>query len=242
MQLLNAFVLHTRPWRDTSSLVDLLLEQGSRVRAIARGQRNQSGRSKGNICQPFRPLSIALSGRSELKTIARLEANGVACCPPGDRLYAGFYANEILLRALPESGPHPPLFVAYQQLISALVDPGLDIEPPLRRFELSLLEELGYGIDFFHAGISGEALQAGRDYTFVAETGFVALHEQQRVAPANIYAGSILLRLGRGEFDAAECRSVAKRLMRQALRPLLGDKPLQSRILYRPADSVNPRS
>ncbi len=241
MELLNAYVLHTRPWRDTSSLVDLLLQQGNRVRAIARGQRNQSGRSKGNICQPFRPLSIALSGRSELKTITRLEPNGTACTPPGDRLYAGFYANEILLRALPESDPHPPLFVAYQQLVSALADPRVDIEPPLRRFELTLLEELGYGIDFFHDGISGEGLQAGRDYTFVTETGFVALHQQQRVAAANVYGGNVLLRLGRGEFDAAECRGVAKRLMRQALQPLLGDKPLQSRILYRPADSVKPR-
>ena len=242
MELLSAYILHTRPWRDTSSLVDLLLQTGSRVRAISRGQRNQSGRSKGNICQPFRPLLVALSGNSELKTITRLEPNGVAGSLPGDRLYAGFYANEVLMRALPESDPHAPLFVAYQRLLGALSDPRIDVEPPLRRFELSLLEDLGYGIDFFHDGVSGEPLHAGCDYTFVMETGFVALHQQQRVAAVNIYAGSVLQRLARGELDAADCRAVAKRLMRQALQPLIGDKPLHSRMLYRPADAVKPQS
>jgi DNA repair protein RecO (recombination protein O) len=241
MELLSAYILHTRPWRDHSLLVDVLLQQGDRIRAIARSQRKQSGRSKGTICQPFRPLLIAVTGRSELKTIAQLDADGPAFALPDDRLYAGFYANEILLRALPEADPHPPLFIAYQRLLAALVDRQLDIEPPLRRFELTLLEELGYGIDFSHDAVSGEALRAGASYTFIAETGFVELEARQLRDHGNVYSGSHLLQVGQGQIESGASRTVAKQLMRQALRPLLGDKPLQSRMLYRPADSIRSR-
>ena len=241
MELLSAYVLHTRPWRDHSLLVDVLLQQGYRIRAIARGQRKQSGRSKGTVCQPFRPLLIAVAGNSELKTVTHLEADGPAFALPGSRLYAGFYANEILLRALPEADPHPPLFIAYRDLLAALVDRQVDIEPPLRRFELTLLDELGYGIDFCHDASSGEALQAGSSYTFVAETGFVELDARQLRDHGNVYSGKHLLQVGRGQIESGASRVVAKQLMRQALRPLLGDKPLQSRMLYRPADAKKSR-
>jgi DNA repair protein RecO (recombination protein O) len=241
MELLSAYVLHTRPWRDNSLLVDVLLQQGYRVRGIARGQRKQSGRNKGTVCQPFRPLLIAVAGKSELKTIIHLDADGPAFALPGDRLYAGFYANEILLRALPEADPHPPLFIAYRHLLAALVDRQLDIEPPLRRFELTLLNELGYGIDFYHDARSGEALRSGANYAFVAETGFVELDARQLRDHGNVYSGSHLLQVGQGQIESGAGRTVAKQLMRQALRPLLGNKPLQCRMLYRPAGSIKSR-
>lgn len=237
MELLNAYILHTRPWRDTSYLVDILTLQRGRVRGVARGLRKQSGKNKGNICQPFRPLLLSLRGRGELQTVAAIEPDGPPCTLPGDHLYAAFYANEILLRALPESDPHPVLFRSYRALLDALAMPGLDIEPFLRRFELSLLDELGYGIDFFHDAASGGELQADCGYVFVAEEGFVAREHGQVRERHELYAGSHVLAVGRGEFDSAACRLVAKKVMRQALLPLLGDRPLNSRLLYRPADS-----
>lgn len=233
MELMKTYVLHTRPWRDSSLLVDLLVEQQGRVRAIARGQRRQSSRHSGNICQPFRPLLASLSGRGELKNLSRLEADGMVCTLPGDRLYAGFYVNELLLRVLPESDPHPRLYAEYQQLLAVLAAPCDTIEPALRYFECTLLEQLGYAIDFRHEAHTGNPLQADTEYQFVAEAGFVAL-DLRGARSGPVYPGTELLQVGRGQLESASTRAVAKQLMRQALAPLLGEKPLQSRMLYQP--------
>jgi DNA repair protein RecO (recombination protein O) len=156
---------------------------------------------------------------------------------PGNRLYAGFYANEILLRALPEADPQPLLYDAYRHLLQDLLDPAIAIEPPLRRFELTLLDELGYGIDFYHDAHSGESIRDGVNYTFVTEAGFIACSGSQIREQGNIYDGARLLQLGQGDLQSDASRVAAKHIMRQAMRPLLGDKPLQSRRLYRPADA-----
>jgi DNA repair protein RecO (recombination protein O) len=239
MNLLKVYVLHTRPWRDSSLLVDLLVQHHGRVRAIARGQRRQSSRQRGNICQPFRPLLAGFSGRGELKTVSRLEADGPMSSLPGERLYAGFYANELLLRSMPEADPHPRLFNSYQQLVLALATPATDVEPLLRGFERILLEEMGYGIDFRHEADSGDLLQPGLEYQFVAGAGFVPADSRDS-SPGPTYPGAELLRVGMGQFEAASTRTAAKQLMRAALVPLLGDKPLNSRMLYRPAAGVKP--
>jgi DNA repair protein RecO (recombination protein O) len=101
-----------------------------------------------------------------------------------------------------------------------------------------LLEELGYAIDFNHDALSGEAVEAGLEYVFVAETGFVARGLQSPRERINLYSGHDLLCLGRGEFTQPDARRAAKKILRQALAPLLGDKPLNSRMLYRPADAL----
>lgn len=238
MNLLSAYILHTRPWRDTSLLLDVLSPEQGRIRAVARGQRNQSGRHKGSVCQPFRPLAVALVGKSELKTISRIEADGPPRLLPGKHLYAGFYANEILLRALPEADPHPRLYQAYDALLATLACADADIEPPLRQFEMILLDELGYGIDFSHDAASGLELQPDGRYAFVAEQGFVALGAGRIAQSRAVYRGRDVLALARGQFTEGHSRDVAKRVMRQALQALVGDKPLQSRMLYRPAESA----
>ncbi len=239
MNLVKVYVLHTRPWRDSSLLADLLSQQHGRVRAIARGQRRQSSRQRGNICQPFRPLLAGFSGRGELKTLSRLEADGPMSSLPGERLYAGFYANELLLRSMPEADPHPRLFNSYQQLVLALATPATDVEPLLRGFERVLLEEMGYGIDFQHEADTGELLRPGLEYQFVVGAGFVPVESRNsQMGPS--YPGAELLRVEKGQFEAASTRAVAKQLMRVALVPLLGDRPLNSRMLYQPTAGPKP--
>jgi DNA repair protein RecO (recombination protein O) len=239
MDLLKAYVLHTRPWRDSSLLVDLLARNHGRLRVVARGQRRQSARQRGNICEPFRPLLAGVSGRGELKTLSRLEADGTMPRLPPERLYAGFYVNELLLRSLPEADPQPRLFAGYQRLVMALATPATDIEPPLRGFERLLLEEMGYGVDFQHRADTGQSIEPGVDYRFVVEAGFVPVNSVDD-HPGPRYPGAELLRVDRGQFEAASTRAVAKQLMRAALLPLVGDKPLNSRMLYQPAARVRP--
>src|SRR5690606_7112774 len=57
----SAFVLHSRPYRESSALVDFLTPQG-RFRAVLRGARGKAG----TLARPFVPLEVEFRGRGDL--------------------------------------------------------------------------------------------------------------------------------------------------------------------------------
>lgn len=227
MDAVTAFVLHARPYRESSQLVDVLtLEQG-RVGLVARGSR---GARRGNPLLPFRCYRMVLSGRGELRRAQGIEALDTPVLLAGHALYAALYLNELLVRLLYRDVPVPGVFESYQAALPALAGGGV-LEPTLRLFEKRLLDELGYGHRYAET-VDGEPVREGALYTFDPDTGM-------RPAPAGLpadqcFPGSALLALEAGTLaDAADLRA-SKRLMRRALAPHVGDRPLQSRALFRP--------
>jgi len=131
------YVLHSRPYRETSLLVDFLtLEQG-RISAVARGARRPRARLRSTL-QPFQTLQLGWQGRQELKTLGTVEA--VEISPPlsGRALLCGLYVNELLQRLLQPGEPCPRLFLYYRYVLNELLE-GRDLEGALRTFERQLL-------------------------------------------------------------------------------------------------------
>ena len=122
---LPAFVLHSRPYKESSALVDLFTPQG-RLRAVLRSARGKSG----SQARPFLPLEIELRGKGELKTLSRLEPNGIPNLLHGDVLFSGLYLNELLIRLLPAQDPQPELFEHYGLTLQALAA-GRPLQPLL---------------------------------------------------------------------------------------------------------------
>jgi len=236
IELQSAWVLHTRPYRDTSLIVDLLTRDHGRVSVIAKGVR-KSGRSQKNNqrqkLNPFIPLLVSCQGRSELKTLTGIETHGHGELLGGKVLFSALYLNELLIRLLPPMDAHPQVFDHYQQVLRELgqcsqhadVDEQYLLECILRRFEFNFLHELGYGIDFQHDCTSGKKILAEHSYSFYPDRGFVLSRE-----PA--IPGVHLLALADDTFNSAEVRRTAKYLSRAALKVLLGGKPLKSREFF----------
>lgn len=134
-----AFVLHSRPYKETSALVDFFTPLG-RLRAVLRGARGKAGA----LARPFVPLEVEFRGRSELKNVVRLEPNGIPNLLSGEALFSGLYLNELMIRLLPAEDPHPALFDHYLATLPLLAA-GNPLEPLLRSFEWRLLDDLGYG-------------------------------------------------------------------------------------------------
>ena len=229
IELQAAYILHTRPYRDTSLLVDFFTHDYGRVSAVARGVRQRKG-NKRQLLNPFQRLLISWQGHSDLKLLTGFESGNHYVQLQAEGLYSGFYLNELLLRLLPEMDPHPHLFEDYQQALAALS--GLaGLEPSLRQFEFKLLEDLGYGLDFTRDAQSHLPLLAELDYCCDIQQGFVLAQPltpgQQR------FKGECLLAIAVGDYRLAQTRQVAKTLARLLLQPLLGTRPLQSRALFR---------
>jgi DNA repair protein RecO (recombination protein O) len=226
-----AYILHTRPYRDTSLLLEAFTPEHGRFSLVARGARRKArGGSSSALLQPFTPLLISFGGRSELKTLKAVEAAAPALLLRGERVYSGLYLNELLVRLLHRHDPHPRLFVAYGEALAEVIETPC-VEKVLRRFEYRLLDELGYSFDLSAEGDTGEALRADGWYHYQSNCGLVARRD---IAEPSIpaFAGDDLLLMAGGEFGGA-ARQTAKRLLRLALSEHLGDVPLRSRDLFR---------
>lgn len=220
-----AYVLHRWPFQDSSLLVELLTKEHGRYRVVAKGARRPKSQWRA-ILQPFTPLCVATQGRHELQTLRYAEASASAIALYGNALYSGFYLNELLQRLTSNYQPVDGLFDDYENALKALAEPR-SIEPILREFEWRLLCHLGHGFDWF-ADTEGDPISADRHYRFTAEQGFMPVDD----ALPGYYSGSTLQSLGAFELDDPQLLNSIKQIMRQALAPYLGDKPLRSRELF----------
>jgi len=216
-----AFILHSRAYRESSALVDFLTPQG-RLRAVLRGARGKAG----TLARPFVPVEVEFRGRGELKNVGRLEAAGIPRWLHGEALFSGLYLNELILRLLPAEDPHPVLFEHYAATLEALAA-GRALEPLLRAFEWRLLDELGYG---FALGedLNGQPVVADQLYRLLPDAGL----EPVQLFQPGLFQGAELLAMAEADWTAPGALAAAKRLMRQALAPHLGGRPLVSRELF----------
>lgn len=220
-----AYVLHSRPYRDSSALVDLLSLQHGVQRVVWRGAR---GQRKGLAPQAFMPLLVGLAGRGELKTLAQAEAAGSYRLLQGQALFSGLYLNELVIRLLPPGDPNALIFAAYQHALEQLAGPAL-VEPVLRRFEWQLLEVMGYGFSLT-ADAQGRPVVADQYYVWHAEQGLLPAPATGS-GPTGL-PGAGLLAMAVADWTAPLTLRTAKVLMRQALAVHLGDRPLVSRQLF----------
>ena len=226
--LLRALVLHRRDYGNTSLLLDLFAAGVGRFAAIAKGARR--GRSPASaLLQPFAPIWIGVVGRGEVLTLTGCEAAGRPFALGGRALPCAFYLNEVLLRVLGRHDPQDAIFAFYHAALGQLAA-GEDLDSVLRRFELRLLEALGYapGLDLVVDG--GMAVEPDRYYLVEPGRGTRAAAAD---APGERVCGATLLALARGEtLGVAQARE-ARALLRRLLEPHLGPKPLKSRELFR---------
>ncbi|MDC0662633.1 DNA repair protein RecO [Marinobacter sp. SS21] len=224
-----AYVLHRRPYRDSSLLVDLFSLNGGRLTVVARGANSPKSPLKAQL-QPFQPLLVDWQGRNELKTLLRAEVRSAPAIKGTLQLYSGLYLNELLQRILPSGDPYPELFAAYIDVLNALAS-SVDVEPLLRRFERTFAQVLGVGFEWDQANDAGVPVESQRRYGYDPEQGIVrGASETVRLRELS---GQTLLRLAAGDYQSPDCRQMAKRVMRVLIDHLLQGRPLHSRALFR---------
>ena len=224
-----AFVLHGRAYRETSELLEVFTRDHGRVSLVARGMRRPKSGLRA-ILQPFQPLAVSWSGRGgSLMTLRTAETAAPAIALHGTALMSAFYVNELVLRFLHRGDPHPQLFAAYAETIQRLG--AIDMpDLPLRRFELELLAEAGYGLNLDHDATSGKPLDPACRYQYVIERGPVPA--EGSVAGDATYGGSELLAISQGDFADGRHLLSARRLLRNVLNHYLGGKPLRTREVF----------
>jgi DNA repair protein RecO (recombination protein O) len=229
LSLIPAFVLHSRPYRDTSLLLEVFGCEPGRVGLVARGARAARSRQRG-LLQPFQPLLLSWTARGELGTLTAVESAGAPLPLRGYGLYGAFYVNELLVRLLHRNDPHPELYPVYGDALAGLSRQP-DPEPVLRRFEQRLLEALGYGLQLGQDA-GGAELDPQILYDYQLEHGPVPLGSDDTARGVKL-SGRSLLAMQEECFDDEQVRRDARRLTRAALDLHLGSTPLKTRAVLR---------
>jgi DNA repair protein RecO (recombination protein O) len=220
-----AWVLHRKPYRDTSELVDFFTRDHGRIPAVARGSRSRRRRVP---MEPFHPLQISWTGRGELVTLTGAEPLGPGLPAKGRRLMSMFYINELLLKLTARHDAQPEIFSLYEDSLRSLAG-GREEAPTLRVFERDLLEILGYGL-VLNSDVDGRPIDSRARYLYRVEEG---PHRTSHESSSSLcISGATLLAIRTGQFDADDCLREARILLTAALDFHLGGQPLRTRQVF----------
>ena len=224
-----AFILHSRPWRESSLLIEALTAAHGRIGLLGRGVQGPKKQVLRAALQPLQYVRIDAVQRGELAQLRAAEALDAAPGLAGEATLAAFYVNELVLRLAPRGDPQPELFDAYALMRERLRGRGT-LAWTLRRFERDLLDALGVGFDFASDG-DGEAIDPAARYRIDPEHGpRRLLSDRGHGDRSDAATGRALLLLAEagdtppGGDDLAGLR----RTLRRVLAHHLGGRPLKS--------------
>jgi DNA repair protein RecO (recombination protein O) len=229
VELTPVFVLHHRPWRDTSRMLEVFARDHGRLTLFARGVRGPRSRSA-SLLQPFVPLLASWTGSGETAQLTQVEAapERPATGVPPAALMSAWYLNELLLKLVLRADPQPTVFDLYAVTLERLRR-GESVAAVLRGFERDLLGLLGFGLELRREAQGGAPLQADRYYHFHPDLGFVGTRAEVESA----YHGRSLLALAADDLQEGTVLEDARRLMRTALDHALEGRELRTRAVAR---------
>jgi DNA repair protein RecO (recombination protein O) len=227
VSLAPAYILHHRPYRDTSRILEVLSRDHGRLSVFARGVRGPRARLAA-VLQPFQPLLLSWSGKGEAAQLTAAEYGAHTGALPGEAVMAAFYLNELLLKLTTRHDPLPELFDHYEQALQGL-RAAQPLQPVLRIFEKRLLEVLGYGVELVAEAQAGRPVEAQDYYQFRPGQGlFPAL-----AGSAGALSGRSLLGLAGERLEDANAQDDARRLLQAALAHCLEGRELTTRAVAR---------
>ena len=220
-----AWLLHHRPWSDTSRILELITRAHGRVTLFAHGARRPKSALR-SVLRPFVPLLVSWSGGTDGGTLTSAEAaHGAPPVPAPGVLMSCYYLNELLLKMVARDDRHEAVYDAYASAIAEIA--AGEESQALRRFERVLLEELGYGVDLSREAGTGRPLDAERYYHFQPGRGVLAVREQDPGPDA--HAGCDLLAVARGEYGLPATQRAARGIYGAAIAHCLEGRGLSSR-------------
>ncbi len=229
LELSAAWMLHSRPYKESSLLAEFLVEGVGRVPMVVKGARKPRS-LHASLLQPFCQVMVSWRGQGELKSLTAIEPE-TSLRLTGKSLFCGFYINELILRTVIAGQPSEGLIELYTVVIHKLAE-AVALEPLLRFFELELLELMGYLPSLQQDTLTGLNLTPENKYHFQPGTGLIPASEGFQKDQRFLYHYDVLKALASRDFSNHDFYPDFKRFTRQALSLVLGDRPLKSRELF----------
>lgn len=226
-----AYLLHSKPYRDSSALATFFTESNGKVSVVVNGLKSKRSDRRA-LLQPCRRLLIDYELKSGLSKLTAIDNAPPSVVPDISQFMLYQYVHELLIRLLPEQLPVQPIFEAYQHCLEQL---NTTPNTALRFLELALIDyfaglpELGMTQD------TQQTVRAENQYYFYPDEGIYTLaqpYQGKLFSGVHLQAFSHLVHHGMPactETLAQGAMPVSSYLIRQ----LLGNKPLKTRTVYK---------
>ena len=233
-----AYILHKRPYRETSTILEIFTRNYGRVSLMARGSRGARSKIAGSLLL-FTPLVISWRGKGNLPYLISAErADLKAPVLKNKSCFSAMYINELLMYLLHKDDVHELIFESYHRCLYMLEDAG-SLEITLRQFEIKLLELLGFGLNLQLEADTGKAILADTMYEYHFEYGPVKCGVTYGETSANSVpriSGACLLAVAAEQYQAIAVKpknlAELKQLLRFVISNHLGNKKLKARELF----------
>lgn len=153
-----ALVLHKRAYRETSLHLDLLTRDHGIVSLLAKGVTSAKNHILRAQLQPMQHIKVCFQLRTELGILTQSESLPPSFRLNGERLMAGLYLNELIMKLCPRQDADTAL---YAMLLDARDELSADTDLGwlVRRFERDLISHLGYVTPWSFSASGGELKQ-----------------------------------------------------------------------------------
>jgi DNA repair protein RecO (recombination protein O) len=236
-----AYILHKRPYRETSNIIEVLTKDHGRVSLMARGSRGKRSRTAANLLL-FTPLVVSWQGKGDLPYLKSVERADLKAPALKNRaLLSAMYINELLMYLLHRNDVQEEVFEHYHHCLY-LLEQNSNLELTLRRFETRLLELLGFGLNLYTEADTGNKIQPDAFYNYFLEHGPVISQDNNTGVTPRI-SGGCLIALANEQYQqiatSPQYLAELKQLMRFVINHHLGNRKLKSRDLFRPVDDLS---
>lgn len=138
----NAFIIHSRPYGETSVILDLLTEQNGMISVILKGAKRRKDVSQ---LQPSREFLINIS-KARLPLLIKYELNKSYAIKK-DYILLIIYFNELIYRLIPKNQPQKTLYNFYRNYMSYMSTTDDHQDSVIIGFELLILKNIGYAVN-----------------------------------------------------------------------------------------------
>ena len=138
----NGFLIHTRDYRETSSILNIFTSQGGIESLIFKGKHTNKDRFKFSI---FNEYSFTFNEKYSLPYLTKFELLNQYVFNKKYYLL-GLYVNELLYKTLKDGYDFDKVYLHYKEFLINLSDTKDSLGRLALLFEKNLLQDLGYEI------------------------------------------------------------------------------------------------
>lgn len=228
VELEPSYILHVRPYRETSMLVYALTEQYGVVHMVCRGARKKGH----NNLQPFTRMQLSWSGNGDLVSLNKIEHESSSYTSDFRAQVQCFYMHELIMKLIPSMSPAPELYYLYEESLKAMIKNPLD-ESVLRYFEMQLLAIMGHPLQLKFDYMNDDKISESRVYRYDPDLGATQIADNiHNNKHWNTVTGVLLSQLENEHLTKANLAQ-AKIFLRGMMQHYLHGKPLMTRQLLK---------
>ena len=229
VELEPAYILHTRPYRETSLLVYALTSEHGVMHMVCRGARKKGS----HVLQPFIKMQLSWTGKTELVTLTKYELEKSNYRSDFRTHLQCFYLHELILALVPKMSPEPELFELYEETLVNMTEAPYN-EATIRLFECQLLTLIGHPLQLEYDAHTQKALRAEADYLYQPDQGPIEISsdnaQTDQIFGWNRVRGHLLLQLQQHALPQQDWPQ-AKSFLRGLIKYYLDGKPIMTRQL-----------